>query len=313
MYRNFLVAIFVTTLPLTLISSEPSAFGAGDLSNPQPYGLTSSEEILLQNKQKLHKVVVKSNNQANEVDSLRERIDGLQSIIESLSDKSQENKKNIVILDQNSLTKLKNSDEYEKRLSEISQLNSDLSKKNSENLVKIKLVITELSAVIDAINATYITKDEFNVLVNDVNNFKDLVSKELKNNATPKKSKLESMPTGDIATKARSYYDKKLYTKAIEYYTYLIEKEYKPARAHYMIGEMKYYRKNYADSIAYFKKSAALYSKASYMPVLMLHTAVAMEKTGDKKNAKAFYNGIISKYSDSKYAKSAKEYLSLMK
>ncbi len=312
MNRSFLVAIFVAIFPLTLISSEPSAFGAGDLSSPQPYGLTTSEEILLQNKQKLHKVVVKSNNQANEVDSLRERIDGLQSIIESLSEKSQKNKKNIAALEQSNLTKLKNSDEYEKRLSEISQLNSDLSKKNLENLKKLKLVITELSVVIDTINATYITKDEFNALVNDVNNFKELVSKELKNNATPKKSEFENMSNGDIATKARALYDKKHYTKAIEYYLYLIEKKYKPARAHYMIGEMKYYRKNYADAIAYFKKSASLYSKASYMPILMLHTAVAMEKTGDKKNAKAFYKGIVSKYPDSKYAKEAKKYLSLI-
>ncbi len=312
MNRSFLVAIFVAILPFTLLSDEPSAFGAGDLSNPQPYGLTSNEEILLQNKQKLHKVVVKSNNQENKVDSLRERIDGLQSIIESLSEKSQLNKKNIAILEQSNLSKLKNSDEYEKRLSEITQLNSDLIKKNTDNLIKLKLVMSELSVVIDAINAAYITKDEFNALVNDVNNFKDLVAKELKNNTIPKKSKLESMSNGDIATKARALYDKKHYTKAIEYYTYLIEKNYKPARAHYMIGEMQYYRKNYADAIAYFKKSASLYSKASYMPVLMLHTAVAMEKTGDKKNAKAFYKGIISKYPESKYAKEAKKYLALI-
>ena len=86
-------------------------------------------------------------------------------------------------------------------------------------------------------------------------------------------------------------------THAQQQYLYLIEKKYKPARSHYMIGEMNYYRKNYSEAIAYFKKSASLYAKASYMPTLMLHTAVSMEKTGDKKNAKSFYKGIISKYS----------------
>ena len=80
-----------------------------------------------------------------------------------------------------------------------------------------------------------------------------------------------------------------------------------------MIAEMKYYRKNYADAIAYFKKSASLYSKASYMPTLMLHTAVAMEKTGDLKNAKYFYEGIIAKFPDSDHAKTAKSKLSNMK
>ena len=95
MYRSFLIATSVALLPLSLLANEPSAFGAGDLSNPQPYGLTTSEEILLENKNKLHKVVVKSNNQDNKVDSLRERIDGLQSVIETLSFKAQENKQKI--------------------------------------------------------------------------------------------------------------------------------------------------------------------------------------------------------------------------
>jgi len=313
MKYSLLVVLFATIIPSSLLADEPSAFGAGDLSNPQPYGLTASEEVLLQNKQKLHKIAVKSNNQANEVDSLRERIDGLQSIIESLSEKAQENKKNIKNIEQLNATKLKNSDEYEKRLSEVSQLNSSVSQKNLEDIEKIKLVIAELSSLIDTINTTYITKDEFNTLVNDVNDFKELVAKELSAKKTHKKSDFDGMSSAEIAKKARELYKKKYYTKSIEYYTHLINKNYKPANAHYMIGEMKYYRKNYAEAIAYFKKSASLYSKASYMPVLMLHTAVAMEKTGDKKNAKAFYKGIISKYPDSKYAKEAKKFLDLIK
>jgi TolA-binding protein len=51
------------------------------------------------------------------------------------------------------------------------------------------------------------------------------------------------------------------------------------------------------------------YKKASYMPTLMLHTAVAMKKTGDTKNANMFFNALIQKYPNSKEAKSAKKYL----
>jgi len=79
-----------------------------------------------------------------------------------------------------------------------------------------------------------------------------------------------------------------------------------------MIGEMKYYRKDYGEAIAYFKKSASLYQKASYMPILMLHTAISMQKTGDIRNAKSFYKAVISKYAGSKSAKIAKENLSEM-
>jgi len=305
MKRSLIVTFFVAFLPFNLISAEPSAFGAGDLNNPKPYGLTTSEEVVLQNKQKLQKVVVNTNNQANRVDSLRERIDGLQTIIESLSRKSHENKVKLQKLEAKSVEDLNSSNEYEQRLSEVTQ-------NNSQNIDKLKSVVSELSLLLDGINKTYVTKKELNSLVGDFNRFKELVAKELKQSPA-KKSKIGKKSNADVANKAYAYYKKKYYTKALENYTYLIEKNYKPANAHYMIGEIKYKRKKYADAIAYFKKSASLYSKASYMPDLMLHTARSMQLTGDKKNAKSFYNALIAKYPKSAQAKSAKKYISLMK
>jgi TolA-binding protein len=306
MNRIFLVAIFAAILPFNLISAEPSAFGAGNLETSKPYGLTSSEKVILQNKNKLKKVVVKSNNQANEVDSLRERIDGLQTIIEGLSRKSQVNKLKLKDLDKKNTDEQISSNEYERRLSEISQ-------SNALEIKDLKLAVVELTALLNIVNSTYITKDEFNILVSDFNKFKELVSKELKKNSKPKISKLEKMSNAEVAKLAKVNYDKKYYTKSIKYYNQLIKKNYKPARSHYMMGEIKYYRKNYADAIAYFKKSASLYSKASYMPVLMLHTAISMDKTGDNKNAQSFYKGVIAKFPGSKEAKMAKNNLNKIK
>lgn len=287
MNRSILVALVATIVPLTLFSAEPSAFGAGDLNNPTPYGLTSNEKVVLENKNNLHKVVVKSNNQANEVDSLRERIDGLQTIIESLSRKAQNNKINIQNLDKNSQTKLVSSDEYEKRLSQVTQ-------SNSENIEKLNILI-------ETINTTYVTRDEFNEFIKSVN--------KSRNKPKTSKTSFSKKSSAQIAKQAKADFDRKYYTKGIEAYTYLIEKNYKPAYAHYMIGEMKYKRKNYSEAVAYFKKSASLYSEAKYMPSLMLHTAISMDKTGDKKNAKAFYKGVVVKFPDSREAKEAKKYL----
>lgn len=306
MNKFFLVAFLATILPYTILNAEPSAFGAGDLDNSKPYGLTSSEKVILQNKKNLKKVVVKSNNQANKVDSLRERIDGLQTIIEGLSKKSQENKFNLKSLDKKNSDELINVNEYEKRLSEVSQ-------KNAQDIQKIQEVSSEFSLLLGSINENYVSKDKFNILVNDFNKFKELVAKELKTKSTSKKSKLDKLSNAEIEKQAKKLYDKKYYTKSMQYYIHLIDKNYKPARSHYMVGEMKYYRKNYSDAIAYFKKSASLYSKASYMPTLMLHTAISMQKTGDNKNSKSFYKGIISKYPDSKHASTAKNKLSKMK
>lgn len=278
MNRIILVVLFAAIVPFNLISAEPSAFGAGDLETSQPYGLTSSEKVILQNKDKLKKVVVKTNNQANEVDSLRQRIDGLQTIIEGLSRKSQENKLTIKELNDKNTQNLISSNEYEKRLSEISQA-------NALEIKDIKLAVSELSSLLNVVNVSYVSKDDFNTLVGDFNNFKELVSSELKKSSKSKKSKLDKISNAEVEKLAKENYDKKHYTKSIEYYNHLIKKNYRPARSHYMLGEMMYYRKNYADAIAYFKKSASLYSKASYMPVLMLHTAVSMDNTGDEDNA----------------------------
>lgn len=305
MKRSVLVVLLTTAVPLLLISAEPSAFGAGDLNDPNPYGLTSSEKIILQNKDKLHKVTVKSNNQGNEVDSLRERIDGLQSIIESLNRKAHNNKINLNRLNEENSLKTQNSDEYEKRLSEVVQA-------NSENIDNTKAAMTEVSQLVDKINKDYVTKAEFNTLVNDVNNFKALIAKELKSSSkksssvTPKYSKKTS---AQIATESKAYYDKKYYTDAIKGYEYLIKQNYKPAYAHYMIGEMNYKRKNYSNAISYFKKSSSLYSKASYMPTLMLHTAISMNKSGDKANAQKFFQAVVVKYPNSSEAVEANKYL----
>jgi len=81
MNNSKIVALLSAVLPIISLAAEPSAFGAGDLTSSNPYGLTSNEKVILDTKKRLQTVSVKSNNQANELDSLRERIDGLQSVI----------------------------------------------------------------------------------------------------------------------------------------------------------------------------------------------------------------------------------------
>lgn len=311
MNKILLATYFVAINSLYMAAAEPSAFGAGNLDNPNPYGLTSSEKTVLETKKALKNVVVNTNNQANKVDSLRERIDGLQSIVESLSRKSQENKTTLLELQNKNSEDLKNSDEYEKRLGQAVELNTKLSETNAELIAKNTLVIEELSKLINTINTKYVSKEEFNDLVNDVNDFKSLVAKELKSasKAPVNESVLDSMSNGEVATQAKAFYDKQYYTQGIEYYSHLITKNYKPANSHFMIGQMKFKRKNYAEAISYYKKSASLYSKAAYMPELLLNTAISMEKTDDIENAKTFYNAVIGKFPASSEAKDAKKYL----
>ncbi len=330
MKNGILVAVIATITSINLVAAEPSAFGGGNLDNPTPYyGQSSQEENEVHNNQNnFQKSASKNYNQSGELSSLKERVDGLQSIIESLSKKTQSNKTELNSLLQKNSEGLKSSDEFYKRLNDANQA-------NSEDIKKIKVAISELSKVIDLLNKSQVSKDEFASLVDDVNKLKGVSSKDKKAKSTDKKidtteksakiekseettssaekSDLDSMTNEVIDAKAKEFFDKKNYTKASEYYTHLADKNYKPAVSHYMMGEINFKRKNYAEAVAYFKKSTSLYAKASYMPTLLLHTAVSMDNTNDKKNAKMFYEGLIAKYPESNEAKEAKKYLNDMK
>ncbi|WP_457747224.1 tetratricopeptide repeat protein [Sulfurimonas sp.] len=297
------IKILLLTLasPIFLLAAEPSAFGAGDLSNPEPYGLTSNEKVILDTKKRLKQVAQKSSSQASQLDSLRERIDGLQSIVESLSRKSHNNNINLQKIKEETDQAFVNSNEYQTRVSEsVAQ--------NTQEIEKLKDAIAALSKLLDTINAQYVSKQEFNTLVDDVNNFKSLMAQELQSKRVKSVSGTK-ISSAELYNLAKKNYDKKYYTKAIQNYKELIQRKFKPAYAHYMIGEMYYKRKNYAQAVSYFKKSSELYSRAKYMPTLMLHSAISMDKTGDKSHANVFYKAVMAKYPNSNEAEIAKEKL----
>jgi len=282
----------LSVMSLALHASEPSAYGAGDISSPTPYGLTPEEKALLETEKKLKKVQTLANTQGNKVNSLSERLDGLQTIIEGLVKKTHENRVQLNdITDTNS--------EYTKRLETSVTQNSE----------KLKELQTQLESIRDDLDKKYVTRAEFDVLVAGFKEFRSLVSSELKRMRGESGHSLKKTSKAQIYKDAQNLYKKKYYTKAIEKYKYLLTHNYKPATSAFKLGEIHYYRKDYATAIAYYKESAKRYSKASYMPTLMLHTAISMHKTGDKKNAHNFFQAVISKYPSSKEAKIAKKYL----
>ncbi len=301
------LTLFILFISSILSASEPSVFGAGNLDSENPYGLTETEKHILSNKKVLENIEKKTFSQSSRVETIQERLDGIETIIEGISEKSQANKIQ--------LNKIKSANELSK--TETLQREKELFEKiseNEQNIQQLKTVLTEFSTMIDTINANYVSKDEFNAVIKDINSFKSSVSKSFKSISSKKSTDTyEGMSKAEVAKKAKKLYDEKFYTKSIKYYTFLIEHNYKPARAHYMIGEMWYYRKEYKKAISYFKESARIYDKASYMPTLLLHSAVAMEKTGDIKNAKAFLSALISSYPDSKLAQKAEVRLAKLK
>ena len=292
-------SLVTLSLFLSLIASgsEPSVFGAGDLNNPNPYGLTHEEKLILENKKELQVVIQKNNAQTAKVETVTERLDGMQGIIEGLAQRSNEH-----------TLMLQKFQEKVATDSNITMGLEDLSKQvaaNTENIAQFKTLLEELSVVVDGINTNYVTKEQFGALVKQLK----ITLPSGNDNSTP----VKKMDNSAIEKEANKLFAQKKYGEAESYFEQMVQKKYKVSEAYYMIGETHFERKNYKEAVSNYKLSAAQNEKAIYMPTLLLHSGISMEKTGDSTTAKAFYQATISKYSGSGAAKEAQEKLSKLK
>ena len=281
-------------LPLSLYA-EKSAFGAGDLNNPSPYGLTKAEKYILDNKETISDIEGTVRKNRSRIGSLEESFSGVKSIVEGLNEKGQSEKLELQSLKGSSV--------------EMNQKIDDIIVRHDENIQQLKTVMSELSSLIDTINSRYVSKEEYNTLATQINSFKLEVTKQLKQIAKGGSNPLDNKSNAQVAKDAEGLFKKKQYADAIDHYEHLIVKNYKPAAAHYYIGESYFQLNEYKNAIAYFKESAKRYSKASYMPNLMLHTAISLKKSNDEDGGDQFFQALIAKYPNSSEAKKAAKLL----
>lgn len=303
------------------ISEEISVFGAGNLDSNKPYGLTTTEKYILKNKNELNTIDTKVKDVKTTIESVNQRIDGLESIYEGDSKKL-----NDAVLQLNDLTKKSeiNSTEIEKIktvTAQILQIQEENNTNNNKNFENLKLAIAKLEKLINAINSSYISEKEFKsnmeqfVTKEEFDKLKKLVIKEEPSQNLPKESSQLSkedltLSNAELLEKAKDLFTKDYFTPAIPIFEDLIAKNYKPAESNFYLGEIWYYRKRYNDAINYFKKSALLYDKASYMPKLLLHSAISFENIKDLENAASFYSTLINVYPNSTEAQTANKNLS---
>lgn len=319
--------LLITFLMITSFVSakEVSAFGAGDISSPNPYGLTSTEKHILHNKNKLDKFDTSVKTVRTTIESLSERIDGLESILEGDSKKLHDNVNN---LNQVIQTTTLHSRQLEQSKTDTVQLRIDIDNiklvieklledqqviiQNEEGLKKdlstLKKHQDSLTKLVNSINSVYVSQNELK------SNMSQFVTKQqfdkLVSLIEKKKKKSSSKSKKQMMEEARSLFKKQHFTKAIPMYEELIQLNYKPAESNYTLGEMWYVRKKYKKAISYFKQSALLYDKGWWMPNLLFHSAISFEKINDLDNAATFYSTLIEIYPDSKQAKEAQKNIS---
>jgi len=244
-------------------------------AEPSVYGnsngsFTSPQKAISQNKKTIMTLKRKVLQQ-------NERIDGLRSIVEGLS----------------------------KTVHELGQ--DKQSKKNNYDNVNL---LKDLGMMIDKINDEYVSKSELQEALESRLSTKVVLREQpFKDNVKESKDGLEGKSTKNLFGEGVRLFVKKRYDEANKRFTITDIKGYKPAASNYYLGEIAYYTKKYEDAIFYFKKSAGLYDKASYIDTLLLHTAISLEIRGEKKQAIIFYKNIIANYADKKTATIAKDKL----
>jgi len=275
-------------------ASEPSVFGAGDLNHPNPYGLTNEEKLILENKKEIQAVLQKNNTQNAKVETVTERLDGLQTIIEGLAEASNEHKMALQKLTQNTVE--------ENTTASIDEIKKSVAA-NTENIAQFKGLLAELSSVVDEINGNYVTKEQFSALI-----------KELKVKVpTSAVSSPAKMDKAALQKEAEKLFNQKKYADAQSFYEQMIQKKYKVPESYFRIGETYFERQQYKEAVYYYKESASRDEKAGYMPTLLLHSGISMEKNGDNATAQAFYQATIAKFGGSGAAKEAQERLAKLK
>ncbi len=301
----FLISIIF--LATGLYSKQLSAFGAGNLNSSTPYGLSSDEKAIYANKKEIRSVRIQTFLLKNKISSLRERIDGLQTVVEGISQISNQNKLLLKYLSKNVQSLRANISES------ISDINQSLSKISTLlNIINNQYATKDmLMGVTDKFNKQYVTREEFNKLVTGLNVFKALVLKTLKHIYRKNDNQFSIRSNAILYKKAYSFYIHKKYNMANKYYKYLIKKSYMPATSNFMLGEISYKRFKFGKAIAYYKQSALLYNKSKFMPTLLLHTAISMRKTRDIIHARKFFNALIAKYPRTIEANKARKLLML--
>ena len=294
--RKTVLFLSISVLSLFGNMQEPSAFGAGDLDAPNPYGLSSSEKHILKNQKDIKTLQNILMKQQSIVQENRERLDGVQSILEDLNKQVRSIGKRV-----------RGFSDVNGSISSLNKRADALEQTQSENFKKIHTILKELSSMLDSINEKYVDKEQFRALESSFLSFKSSYEKFIK------KGDLNGKSNSQIYKEAKQKFSKRNYGEAALCFEHLIKNHYKPAASNYYLGEIAYRQRRYKDAVAYYKQSASIYDKSSYMPTLLLHTAISLGRLGRKSEAKQFYKTLIQLYPKSKSASVARKNLKKLK
>ncbi|MCW0228428.1 hypothetical protein OJP09_04780 [Campylobacter lari] len=318
----------VALLGATFLHAEISAFDAGKVDTKTPYGLTQNEKLQYENQERLRALNEYYTNLTSKINTAVENIEGLQSVTEGLNAQYSKANTKLLSLEETYQNFDANITQEIQNLRAYVEENRQIQEKNHQEIQK---VLSEITTLINKINDDYISKEDMNKtisffqseiarvqsqtkitpvvpvvdddnkteeVIQDVNETQDEVI-EVKDDSWKK------LQSSEILKKAIEETNKNQLEDAKEKFEHLISIHYKPARSTFWLGEIRYKQQDYAGALGFYKKSSAISTKGDYVPKLLYHTAISLDKVGDPKSANKFYKALKTAYPDSPEAKAS--------
>ncbi|MCR8686541.1 tetratricopeptide repeat protein [Campylobacter sp. 1569] len=316
----------VALLGATFLHAEISAFDAGKVDTKTPYGLTQNEKLQYENQERLKALNEYYTNLTSKINTAVENIEGLQSVTEGLNAQYSKANTKLLSLEENYQNFDANITQEIQNLRAYVEENRQIQEKNHQEIQK---VLGEITTLINKINDDYISKEDMNQtitffqseiarvqnqakvisavpIVKDDNKTQEVIQdvNETQEEVTEKKDdSWKKLQSSEILKKAIDETNKNQFEDAKEKFEHLISIHYKPARSTFWLGEIRYKQQDYVGALGFYKKSSAISTKGDYVPKLLYHTAISLDKVGDPKSANKFYKALKTAYPDSPEAK----------
>lgn len=331
-------AIYITSVAAVfLLGAEPSAFKAGDLDAPNPYGLTSSEKKIVEQNKNIQSISRNLFDTTQNQTEIKNELEGMKSLLIGHSEKIKDIQDR---LDGDNNSSLKN---LNKKL-------DDNLKLQNENYEKIMKTLTALAALIDDTRGNYVSKEQLKNILGkkfkvDTKPTKAVPAKTVKEtkkteeaNATetteetPKAQEQKTVEqksedtnktekpsvkqdSGELLKKAKRLHADGKLKEAKDAFEelYKNDPEYQKGLVAFYIAEIDYKNSNYKSALESYQRSIEADEKASYIPTILFHTAVCLEKLNDKDGAKKILSSLITNYPKHYLVPSAKKRLAELK
>ena len=306
--------VFALCLILPLLGGEPSAFesqsGATkkDIKNLKDASLNLSS-LVVDLQGRLEALEQMQYGIQSLYDAQGQKVQKLSEELEAQNIFMQETRARLEVLkdqfEQLRLTQAQNEENYRSAMKSLDGLGEKIKEVSQVGSALNDLVLKEFESVRAefAKQADVIAKDQENIqkLSLEIEKIYEEKKKIAERNAFKNPQKKL-----DVFKEANSMYWGNNFDDARIRFAWLLEQGYEKAESSFFLGQIAFRQRRYNDAIVYFKQSAVLNDKASYMPVLLLHTIKSFQALNDNKSALTFAQSLIAYYPKSKEAAQAR-------